>query len=413
MFEKPGDIRAALRTIMRYTDHNILSNTFVAFLFMHTGPIAILLSAAQAGGLAESEMISWLFAGYGIGGVITVLLSLLYRQPFAVAWSLPAAAIMGASLQHLSFPQVVGAYLITGLIITTISLTGLTRKAMDLIPIPIVMGMVAGLFLPFCLKLVTTFTLDPLLAAVTIAAFLLVTSGALPAKFVPSVLLAAIAGIIVSALRGDFSAVQPLSISMTRPLIYLPEFNAAAILELVLPLTVSVIGIQNTQGIAILRSEGYDPPVNVMTMASGLGSLAMGILGSVPACITGPVSALLNSSGEKKARYTGSFYLGCLMILSALFAPVAIGLALLIPANLIALLGGLALLKILMDSFQSAFQGKFLMGALVSFLVTVSNITAFNIGSAFWGLIAGCLISYITEPSSFRENLSPPQRKTV
>lgn len=409
MFEKPGDLGAALRALTVNTERNILSNTFIAFLFMHTGPIAILLSAAQAGGLAEREIIAWFFAGYGIGGVITIILSLLYRQPFAVAWSLPAAAIMGASLQHLSFSQVVGAYLVTGLLITIISLTGLTRKAMDLIPIPIIMGMVAGLFLPFCLKLVTTFTLDPLLAAVTVTAFLLVTSGVFSAKAVPPVLLAAMAGIILSAWRGDFSTAA-LSVSMTRPLFYLPEFNAGALLELVLPLTVSVIGIHHTQGIAILRREGYDPPVNVMTLACGLGSVIMGVLGSVPACITGPVNALLNSSGEKKARYAGSFYLGCLMSLSALFAPLTIGLALLIPVNLIALLGGLALLKVLVDSFQGAFQGSFVMGALVSFLVTVSNITVFNIGSAFWGLIAGCLISYITEHRRFKEHLAQLQQ---
>jgi benzoate membrane transport protein len=62
-------------------------------------------------GLSEKEMVSWLFAGYGIGGIITVLLSVFYRQPISAAWSLPAAAIMGASLQHLTFHQVIGAYL--------------------------------------------------------------------------------------------------------------------------------------------------------------------------------------------------------------------------------------------------------------------------------------------------------------
>ncbi len=405
MFEKPGDLGAAFKGLPAHTERHILSNTFISFLFMHTGPVAILLSAAQAGGLPQREIISWFFAGYGVGGIITIVLSLLYRQPFAVAWSLPAAAIMGTSLTHLSFPQVVGAYLVTGLLITLLGLTGLTRKAMDLIPIPIVMGMVAGLFLPFCLKLVTTFTLDPLLATVTVAAFLLVTSGVLSVQAVPPVLLAAVAGVLLSAWRGDFSTAA-LSVSLTRPFLYLPVFNAGVLLELVLPLTVSVIGIHHPQGIGILRREGYDPPVNVMTLACGLGSVAMGLLGSVPACITGPVNALLNTAGEKKARYAGSFYLGCLMVLTALFAPLTIGLALLIPVNLIALLGGLALLKVLMDSFQSAFQGDFIMGAALSFLVTVSNITVFNIGSAFWGLAAGCLISYLAEHQRFREHLS-------
>lgn len=142
-----------------------------------------------------------------------------------------------------------------------------------------------------------------------------------------------------------------------------------------------------------------------MTLSCGLGTIIMGLLGSVPTCITGPVSAILNSSGKKQNRYVGSLYLGIFITLSALFAPVAIKFALTIPANLITLLGGLVLLHVLQDAFQSAFNNRFTLGALIAFLVTVANVTFFNISSAFWGLVAGCGLSLIMEKEDFKNLL--------
>ena len=48
-----------------------------------------------------------------------------------------------SSLGHLSFPQVIGAYVVTGIIITIIGITGIARTSMDFIPLPIIMGMIA------------------------------------------------------------------------------------------------------------------------------------------------------------------------------------------------------------------------------------------------------------------------------
>ena len=415
MFEKlPGKI-PSFKSILKNNELNYFSNAFIAFLFMYTGPIAILLSAAQIGGLSDQKMISWFFAGYGLGGIFSIALSLLYRQPISIAWSLPAAAIVGVSLQHLSFPQVVGAYLVTGVLITllsltgmTRSLTGMTRKGMELIPVPIIMGMIAGVFLPFCLKMVSTFAIDPWLAAITVVSFFVISASKTTRK-PPPILISAIIGFLILYFRSDFD-IAPLDSFIIKPAVYWPEFNLKAILELVFPLTISVIGIQNTQGIAILRNEGYEPPINVMTLACGLGTIIMGLLGSVPACLTGPVSAILNTSGKKQARYIGSLYLGIIIMLAALLSPAAIKFALMIPTNLITILGGLVLLSVLQDAFKSAFSSKFTLGALMAFLVTVSNVTFFNISSAFWGLIAGCCLSLILEIDDFKDLLKNTNR---
>ena len=52
--------------------------------------------------------------------------------------------LVGPALGRLSFPEVVGAFFATGVFILVLGLTGWVRRAMDLIPMPIVMAMVAG-----------------------------------------------------------------------------------------------------------------------------------------------------------------------------------------------------------------------------------------------------------------------------
>ena len=56
------------------------------------------------------------------------------------------------------------------------------------------------------------------------------------------------------------------------------------------------------------------------------------------------------------------------------------------PPAFIATLAGLALLRILQSSFAVSFGGRFTLGALISFLVTLTDQTILNIGAPFWGL---------------------------
>jgi benzoate membrane transport protein len=77
------------------------------------------------------------------------------------------------------------------------------------------------------------------------------------------------------------------------------------------------------------------------------------------------------------------------------------------PPAFIATLAGLAMLRVLQSAFAVAFQGRFTMGALVTFLVTVAGIPILNIGAPFWALIAGMLVSLLLERGDWREDQTP------
>ena len=55
-------------------------------------------------------------------------------------------------------------------------------------------------------------------------------------------------GVLVTLATDNIGLEQPLSFAMVRPHLYLPTFSIKAMLELVIPLTITVVVIQNAQG---------------------------------------------------------------------------------------------------------------------------------------------------------------------
>jgi benzoate membrane transport protein len=205
------------------------------------------------------------------------------------------------------------------------------------------------------------------------------------------------AGALAVGLTGGFSGGELTGDWIARPEIRAVTFSVAAMVELVPPLLISVIAIQNLQGFTVLGQAGHKPPVNALTVACGYGTLAMGAFGSVPACVTGPVNAILVGARPPASRWAGGIVFGVLIGLFGLFAPLTTAIASGLPLAFIAVLGGLAMLPVLNASFNAAFSGMAPMGALVAFLVTVSHVQIFNIGAAFWGLVFGYVVTVILE----------------
>lgn len=84
----------------------------------------------RRGGLTQGQLASWVFGILFSGGAATLLMSLIYRQPLGFAWSIPGTVLLGPSLQHLSFPEVVGAFFTSGILILALGATGMVRRIM-------------------------------------------------------------------------------------------------------------------------------------------------------------------------------------------------------------------------------------------------------------------------------------------
>lgn len=383
-------------------------NAFVAFIFAASGPVAIILSVGTRGGLSESDLASWLFGCFFINGLISIGFCWLYRQPLVFFWTIPGTVLVGPALGHLSFPEVIGAFLATGLLMLVLGLSGWVRRCMEAVPMPIVMGMVAGVFLRFGLDLVFAIRDDFWLAAPMTVTFLALSALPRLARIMPPLIGALIVGAVAIAILGSFNPAQATMLSVARPNLYTPVFSWPAMVELVVPLAITVLVVQNGQGFAVLKAAGHEPPINAITVACGAGSLLSAMVGSVSSCLTGPVNAIISGSGLKERHYTAGLLVGILALIFGLLAPVFTHLLLATPPAFIATLAGLAMLRVLQTAFSVAFKDRFAFGALLTFIVTVANVAIFNIGAPFWGLVFGFALSWLLERKDFEAQRRRP-----
>jgi benzoate membrane transport protein len=193
---------------------------------------------------------------------------------------------------------------------------------------------------------------------------------------------------------------------LAHPTLVVPVFSWRAMVELVLPLAITVLVVQNGQGVAVLGAAGHQPPVNAIAVACGAGSMLAALVGTVSTCLTGPVNAIISSSGERHRHYAAGLAVGMLALVFGLFSPLFTRLMLATPSAFIATLAGLAMLRVLQTSFAVAFGQRFTLGALVTFVVTVADVPIVGIGAPFWGLVIGYGASRLLERADF----APPNR---
>ncbi len=398
--DNPGFARN-LRDLPHALTAGGLASAAVAGLW-NISPLLITLSAARQANLPEAVAVSWILSVSVVGGVLSIVLSLRYRLPIVGAYTIPGVVLVGAALAHLPFDQVVGTYWLAGAVVLLLGATGVIGRVTARLPVPIMMGMVAGVLLPFVLAIVRGLQQAPLLCGVTVAAFF--ATAAVPVvRRVPPVLTALVAGLLTATALGqaDWTA---MTFTVARPQLVTPAFSAAAAAELVIPLVLMVIAVQNVQGLAVLWAAGYRPPVTGLTVAAGIGSLVSAVTGGHSACIAGPSTAIVSgpASGPPQSRYAASVVLGVVWIATGLLAPAATAITRIVPRALVDVLGGLALLPPMAQFFLQAFGGRFRLGALAAFIVAVSGLVLGRIAAPFWALVAGAAVSFSAEGSDFR-----------
>ncbi|MBY4274319.1 benzoate/H(+) symporter BenE family transporter [Rhodococcus fascians] len=372
-------------------------------LFSATGPVAVIMSASAAGSLTAAQTASWVFGVFVLNGLLTVVASWVYRMPLSFFWTIPGTVLVGQSLASLTWPEVVGAYLATGVLVAVLGATGVVTRLMELLPHSVVMAMVAGAFLSFGTGLVQSVSSDAIVAGAMVVAWLALTRSATWSKRVPPVLAALVAGLVALAVTGGFTLVSGPAADLPligSPELVAPAFSGAAMAQLVIPLAITVVAVQNGQGAAVLNAAGHRPPMTVVTIACGIWSLLVAPLGAVSTCLAGPTNALLVAVGERSRQYTAGMTCGALAIVVGVLAPLLVrGLAV-VPATFIAALAGLAMLEALRGAFTAAFSdstGRPALAPLITLLVTISGTDVAGLGAPFWGLVAGVAVTYVLD----------------
>lgn len=387
-------------TFLRALTPTHVANAIIGLMFAASAPIALVLAAAR-GHLSEADIAAWFFAAFFVNGLVTIAFSLLYRQPLVFFWTIPGTVLIGPALDHLRHSEVIGAFALTGGLMLILGLSGLVRRVMSAIPLPIVMAMVAGVFLKFGLDWVRAFERDFVVAAAMTGVFFFVSAVPRLATRFPPLILALMTGIAVILIEGRVGSQVLAGTILAEPKLFAPEFTWRATVELVVPLAITVVVVQNGQGTAILAAAGHNAPVNSIAAGCGVGAFVSGLLGATSTCLTGPVNALISGSGDKEGQFSAAVLIGLMALVFGMFAPLFARFMLAAPPAFIATLAGLGMLRILQNAFTIAFKDRFPVGALVTFLVTVSGLAIFNIGAPFWGLVFGTAVSWLLERPHF------------
>ncbi|AKG73547.1 benzoate/H(+) symporter BenE family transporter [Salinicoccus halodurans] len=380
-----------------------ISAGVLAAIFGCTGPALIVIGGAQNGGLTQVETISWLFAIYFFGGILGIFLSLRYRQPIAGAYSIPAAVLVAGALTTNTLSEATGAYLIAGIIVLLLGISGMIGKVMRWIPVPIVMAMIVGAMISFGTDMILSIEKAPLIAGTAVALYLLSTA---LTKKVPAILPAFIGTMAVALAMGQFS-LSGMEPALVIPQLVMPTFSFEAIISLSIPLALLVIGAENAQATGVLISQGYKPPINMMTIFSGVGGILTSLFGGHNANIAGPMTAICASeeAGEnKEKRYGAVIVNGTLFALFGIFAGVAVPFVTAMPGTLVGTIAGLAMIGVLLSSLQAAFsETKFQIGAFFALIIGISGISFFGISAPFWSILGGVAVSLAIEQKDFKE----------
>jgi len=394
------DVREPRAGLRRDLGRHELVNGFIGFLFSCTGPVAVILAVGQGAGLSAGVVASWVSAVFCLNGVLTIIASRWSRQPLVYFWTIPGTVVVGQAMAAgTTWPETVGGFVMAAVLLVALALTRQVDRVMHLLPMPIVMAMVAGVFLRFGTDLVLAVDRDLAVAGPMVVAFVAVSAVPRLARWLPAVLVALAVGAVAVSLA-DRPAVEVSGRWVIDPVWTTPAFTGSAFIELTIPLLITVLVVQNGQGMAVLRAAGHDPRMNQVTGWCGVTSLVAAPFGGVSTCLAGPTNALVTASGERRRHYAAAIWCGVLAIGFGLLAPGMVRVITTMPEAYVAVLGGLAMLKPLQGAFQTAFSGPYVTGALVTFLVTVADITVFNIGSAFWGLVVGVVVSVLLDRDS-------------
>ena len=374
---------------------SLATNAMVAALIGFAVTLPLIFQAGKAIGASGAQTAMFVAISCFAVAVESAYLSWRYKIPVVCAFSTAGLALIGAS-NGFTLPEAAGALTATGLMI---AVTGLVRPFTTLvakIPGGIAAGMLAGVLLPFVLGAARAGQADPgLVLPLTLLYFAVrLWNGAY------AILAVLAAGIAMTIVNGATLALPAPALPQFE--IFMPEISLPSLIGIAIPLYLVTMASQNLPGLAVLRADGYTPPAGPLIAVTGILSAVSGLFATITtnlAAITAAICTGPDTHPDPARRWiTGVWYALCYGLIG-LFGVSLVTMVALLPASLIALVVGLGLLNPLINATMIAMKDEDKrVPAMTTLIVTASGVAFFDIGSAFWGLVAGLAIFFSSRP---------------
>lgn len=366
----------------------------IAVIVSYAGPMLIVFQAAKVAHLSDSLVSSWIWAISFSSGVIGLFLSAWLKVPVITSWSTPGAVLLVSGWAAYAYSDAIGAFILAAVITTILGISGLFSSVIDRIPQSIIAAMLAGILLKFGVDVFISLQQLPMITVPMLLCYLL------SRRFIPrySVAITLLMGVFSTYTLGYLN-MGSMNISLVYPVFTKPTFSLQALLGLGIPLCIVTMTAQNATGMGVLKVDGYTTSATPIITTTGLASLLFAPFGSHGvnlAAITAAICTGKEAHKNPDKRYIAGIACGILYILVSFFGGTISSVFSALPGTLITMVAGLALLGSITSSLSLAMgEESYKEGALITFLVTISGITIWGVGSAFWGLLAGVATTYI------------------
>lgn len=362
----------------------------VAVVIGFASSVALIYQTVVNLGGDASLASSWILTLGLSMGITSIALSFYYRVPILIAWSTPGAALLISNTQSFNINEAVAGFMFSALLIFLCGITGWFEKLINKLPFQLASAMLGGILVNFGIDVFNQMNEAPLLVTVMLCSYL--TCRQLMPKF--TMLFVLIISVVL-AWQLELITFTSLSWQLSKFSYVSPEFTVSAILGIGIPLFLVTMAAQNLPGIAVLKAHNYKTPVSSILSVTGFVNMLAAPFGGYAinlAAITAAICMTEDVDKDPKKRYWaavsgGGFYL--LMAISAGYLMQAFAS---LPNALIYSLAGMALFTTINSSIQQALSDdKMSEAAIITFLVTASNLSLWDISSVLWGLIAGSI----------------------
>lgn len=366
----------------------------VAVIIGFTSSVALIYQVVIVLGGRPELVASWILMLGLVMGSTSIILSYYYKVPILIAWSTTGAALLISTADGYNLNEAVGAFMLCALLVFLSGVTGWFEKVMNRIPSELACAMLAGVLVTFGIDVFNFMNELPLMIGLMVLVYCI--GKRYFARF--TMLSVLITGVLLAWNMGhiDTSNLQWQASSFA----YIaPSFNFQAFISISIPLYIVTMTSQNLPGIAVLKAHNYKAPISASLNVTGFINLVTAPFGTYSinlAAITAAICMSEDADKNPDKRYWASIAGGVFYIIMALCAATLVAVVASLPQALILALAGIALFGTIASSLQQALHSsQYSEAAIITFLVTASDLTLWSVGSACWGIIAGVLTLFI------------------
>jgi benzoate membrane transport protein len=291
--------------------------------------------------------------------------------------------------------EAIGAFLFASALLTLCGISGWVETIMKHVPKALAAAMLAGVLLRFGIEVFVALRsqlgLVALMLAIYFAGRRFNSRYTIPLTFL---------GGLAWAAQGGLIRFETVSLTLAQPIFTAPTFTLSTAFGVGIPLFIVTMASQNVPGIAVLRANGYQTLASPLIGWTGFTGLLLAPFGGFSfnlAAITAAICMSPEADRNPQRRYLAAVWAGIFYLMTGVLGATVASVFTALPKELVAAIAGIALLGTIGNSLHGALREEGERdAALITFLVTASDLTLVGIGSALWGLLFGLAVLKIS-----------------